>query len=294
MNKPNGNSPDMSVITPKVFNSFAEWKAARPEMKGTLGLVPTMGALHEGHLSLVRRAREENDLVVVWIFVNPKQFPEKNDFSSYPRDLQLDLKALEGTGTDFVLAPQVEDVYPSNYQTYVDVEDLSQPLEGAHRAGHFRGVATVVTKMFCLTRCDRAYFGQKDAQQTLVVKRMVEDLCLPLEVVICPTIREPDGLAMSSRNLLLSREHRQASPIVYRALMDVEAAVKCGERNGEKLRQIMLKRLAKEPLANVEYVSLADPATLKECDQVTDGALASLAVRFGNIRLIDNLIINLS
>lgn len=273
--------------------SLAEWSALRPTLPAPVGLVPTMGAIHEGHLSLVRRARAENRTVVVWIFVNPKQFGDAEDFDKYPRDLGADLALLEREGVDCVLAPPVEEVYPPGFQTHVEVGEVSQPLEGKHRPGHFRGVATVVTKMFCLTRCDKAYFGQKDAQQTVVVRRLTQDLGIPTEIVICPTIREPDGLALSSRNLRLSRPQRAAAPVLHRALKEAEGALNCGERDGEALRQRMRDVLAGEPLARVEYVSIADPATLAEYDAITGPVLASLAVYVGKTRLIDNLLLEL-
>ncbi len=281
----------------QTVTSLADWKALRPSLPASLGLVPTMGAIHEGHLSLARRARAENEVAVVWIFVNPKQFGPQGDFDSYPRDLAADLSLLEAEGVDYVLAPPVEDVYPPGFQTYVEVEELSRPLEGQHRPGHFRGVATVVAKMFCLTQCRRAYFGQKDAQQTLVVARLARDQGMLTEIVVCPTVRQPDGLALSSRNVYLSPRERKAATILHRALKDCEVALNCGERDGEVLRRRMLDMLAREPLAQVEYVSIANPETLAEFgpgpNAITGPALASLAVNFGNTRLIDNLMLEL-
>ncbi|MCZ6627237.1 MAG: pantoate--beta-alanine ligase [SAR324 cluster bacterium] len=278
----------------QVIQSLSAWKELRPQLTGALGLIPTMGALHEGHLALMRRAREENEIAVLWIFVNPKQFAEDADFGSYPRVMEEDLRLAGECGMDYVLAPGAREVYPEDFQTYVEVEQLSQPLEGAHRAGHFRGVATVVAKMLCLTQPQRAYFGQKDAQQTLVVKRMVEDLGMLTEIVVCPTVRDQDGLALSSRNARLSPRERKAALVLYRALKDVETALRCGERDCEVLRGRMRDILGREPRAEVEYVSIADPNTLAECATVSGPVLASLAVQIGDTRLIDNLPLTIS
>jgi pantoate--beta-alanine ligase len=273
----------------RIVTSLAEWAPLRAGLAGSIGLVPTMGALHEGHLSLVRRARSQNDSVVVWIFVNPKQFGAGEDFRAYPRDLRGDAALVQAAGADCVLAPGVEDVYPEGFQTQVQVDELSRPLEGALRPGHFRGVATVVAKMFCLTQPRRAYFGQKDAQQCIVVQRMARDLGFPLDIVVCPTVREPDGLAMSSRNVYLDPAERKAAAVLYRALAAAERAARAGERDGAALRALMAAELAREPLGTVEYVSVANLATLEEYARVTGPALLSLAVRFGRARLIDNI-----
>jgi pantoate--beta-alanine ligase len=248
-----------------------------------------MGALHEGHISLIRRARADNDITVLWIFVNPKQFGDDADFGSYPRVMEQDLRLAEDCGVDYVLAPGADEVYPEGFQTYVDVEQLGQPLEGAHREGHFRGVATVVAKMFCLTQPHKAYFGQKDAQQCAVVTRMVADMGMLMEVVVCPTVREDDGLAMSSRNAHLDARERKAAQVLYRALEDVKIAVRCGERDAAVLRGRMMDILLKEPRAEVDYVSIADPHTLAEIDTIEGPVLASLAVNIGQTRLIDNI-----
>ncbi len=273
----------------QVMETVADFRRARASF-GALGLVPTMGYLHEGHLALVRRARAENEAVAASIFVNPTQFGPNEDFSRYPRDVERDLRLLEHEGVDLVFAPSVAEMYPHNYHTYVDVEHVTAPLEGAARVGHFRGVATVVCKLFNITQPTRAYFGQKDAQQTVVIRQMARDLNMPVEIVIVPTVREPDGLAMSSRNVYLSTEQRAAAPVLYRALTEAQRQFAAGERNGEALRQAMRDVLAAEPLAQVEYVSVADPDTLQELDTVEpNGALFSLAVRFGATRLIDNM-----
>ena len=273
----------------EIVQSLSQWKSLRPSLKGTLGLVPTMGALHEGHLSLIRRARAETAITVLWIFVNPKQFGNDADFSSYPQVMEEDLRLAGQCGVDYVLAPGVDEVYPQGFQTYVNVEHLGEVLEGAHRSGHFKGVTTVVAKMFCLTQPHKAYFGQKDAQQCVVVRRMVEDLGMLTDIVVCPTIREEDGLAISSRNVHLNARERKASQVLYRALKDVKIAVRCGERDCAALRGRMMHILLKEPRAEVDYVSIADPETLAECGTITGPVLVSLAVRIGDIRLIDNI-----
>ena len=274
-----------------VVTTIGEVRRIRKARPGTWGLVPTMGCLHEGHLSLVRRARAENDHVAVSIFVNPTQFGPHEDLDRYPRDLNRDLSLLEPLGVDLVLAPPVEEMYPPGFQTKVVVEDVARPLEGAARPGHFVGVATIVCKLFNIFQPDRAYFGQKDAQQVVVIRRMARDLDFDLEIVVCPTVRESDGLAMSSRNMYLSPEERRAATVLFRALSAAQAAWQAGERDGERLRQRMRAVLTSEPLARPDYVSIADPDTLVELDQVGERALASLAVRIGATRLIDNLIL---
>lgn len=248
-----------------------------------------MGALHEGHLSLVRRARADNDTVVVSIFVNPTQFGPSEDYARYPRDPDRDLALLRDLGTDVVFMPPVEEMYPEGFDTYVQVEKLSQVLEGASRPGHFRGVATVVTKLFNIVQPHRAYFGQKDAQQLAVIRRLTRDLDLPVEVVGLPTVREPDGLAMSSRNAYLSPEERKAAPVLYRSLEAAQELWRSGVRDVSLIRQRMNEVLAAEPLARVDYVSVADAETLEELETVDRPALVSLAVRIGGTRLIDNV-----
>ena len=274
----------------EVFNDLKQWKARRGAFTGSLGLVPTMGFLHEGHLSLVRRAREENDAVVAWIFVNPAQFAPEEDFETYPRDMDKDLGLLRELKTEFVLAPSVEDIYPPGFQTYINVEDLSRPLEGGTRPDHFRGVATVVAKMIGLTRPHRAYFGQKDGQQCAVVKTMVRDLSIPTEIVVCPTVREEDGLALSSRNVRLKPDQRRAAPVLHRALQAAEELIRAGEEDADAVRRRMREVLAREPLAEVDYVSVARAGSLEECSgAIATPVLLSLAVRFGAVRLIDNI-----
>jgi len=257
-----------------------------------LGLVPTMGALHEGHLALVRRARRENATLAVTIFVNPTQFGDGDDLSKYPRDLDKDLELLRSEGADLVFAPAVKEMYPAGFDTWVDVGGLADRLEGAHRPGHFRGVATVVAKLLNLTRPDRAYFGQKDGQQLAVLRRMVQDLDLGPEIVAVPTVRGPDGLALSSRNSYLTEEQRQAAPVVYRALCTVEELWRQGVRDAGRLREEARRVLEGEPLVErIDYVSVADADTLEELEQVDGRAMLSVAVQLGVPRLIDNVIL---
>lgn len=264
-----------------------EWRRAHP---ATLGFVPTMGYLHDGHLSLVRRAREENDLVAVSIFVNPTQFGPNEDYERYPRDEERDLALLREAGVDAVYLPTPAVMYPPGYETYVTVERVSQRLEGERRPGHFRGVATVVLKLFNATQPTRAYFGRKDAQQLRVLQAMVRDLDLPVEIVPCDIVREPDGLAMSSRNVYLSPEQRSAATVLYRALTKAKQAYDDGERDAGTLRELVRSTIAAEPLAEIDYVSLADDVTLEELEgRVERPALLSLVVRFGQTRLLDNV-----
>lgn len=253
------------------------------------GFVPTMGYLHEGHLSLVRRAREENDVVAVSIFVNPTQFTPDEDLYTYPRDLDRDIQLLSEHQVDLVFAPEVETIYPVGFQTTVSVELVSKSLEGRARPSHFQGVTTVVTKLFNIVRPAKSYFGQKDAQQCVVLKQMVKDLDFDLEIVVCPIVRESDGLAMSSRNARLSPENRAAAPIIYRSLAETARRFREGERNGDELRQIMHEMLASETRARVDYISLADSTNLEEVSTAKRGTLLSTAVCFGSVRLIDNV-----
>lgn len=258
---------------------------------GEVGLVPTMGYLHAGHVSLVERARRECAAVAATIFVNPTQFGPGEDFARYPRDLERDRRLLEQAGCDLLFAPPVEEVYPPGCATRVDVGPVAAPLEGERRPGHFVGVATVVLKLLNIVQPARAYFGQKDAQQLAVLRRLVRDLDLPVEVVGCPIVREADGLALSSRNSYLGPDERRAAPVLFRALAAAREAHAAGERDAEVLRGTMLSVLEAEPLARVDYVSVADPETFAELVRVTDGALLSMAVRIGRARLIDNLVL---
>lgn len=267
------------------------WQALRL-LDRPLGLVPTMGYLHEGHLSLVRRAREECGSVAVSIFVNPTQFGPNEDLSRYPRNIEGDLKLLEAAGADLVWLPTPEEMYPPGFQTWVTVETLTAPLEGAMRPGHFRGVTTIVSKLFNAIRPEKAYFGQKDAQQAAVIRQMTRDLSYPIEIVVCPTVREADGLAMSSRNSYLNPEERRAATVLFRALTAAQAAYQNGERSAETLRRMMRETIEAEPLARLQYVSCADYDTLQELETVTSKALLSMAVFIGKTRLIDNFILS--
>jgi pantoate--beta-alanine ligase len=260
-------------------------------MRGDVGLVPTMGYLHEGHLSLVRAARAQNDHVIVSIFVNPTQFGPGEDFERYPRDEERDLSLLRDEGVDVTFMPSVEEMYPDGAATFVEVEGVTDVLEGAHRPGHFRGVTTVVSMLFNVIEPTRAYFGRKDAQQLVVVRTLARHLHYDIEIVAGDIVREADGLAMSSRNAYLSAKERQAALVLSRALRCAEELSQHGERDAERLRAAMRELIAAEPLARVDYVSVADPESLRELERVDGPALASLAVRIGRTRLIDNVMV---
>lgn len=279
----------------QIVSGIAEIRVFRQSRGGvTLGLVPTMGYLHEGHLELVRRARRENDLVAVSIFVNPTQFAPTEDLSRYPRDLERDFALLSGESVDIVFVPDDREMYPSGFQSTVLIKGVTQPLEGARRPTHFEGVATVVAKLFNIFQPDRAYFGQKDAQQSVVIRQMVRDLNFNLEVIVCPTVREADGLALSSRNKYLTAEQRAAATALYRALMAARHLWDSGQRGADKLRAAMLGVLTAEPLARVDYVSTANPASLQEWEgeiPAAEGVLLSMAVFFDKTRLIDNFLL---
>ena len=274
----------------KVLTTIAAVRAERPRF-AELGLVPTMGFLHEGHLSLLRRAKAECGAAALSIFVNPTQFAPQEDFSRYPRDLARDLALAEAGGADLVFAPEAAEIYPAGFDARIELGPVTQRLEGAVRPTHFAGVATVVAKLLNIVQPTRAYFGQKDAQQCVVVKRLVRDLNLPAEVIIGPTVREPDGLAMSSRNAYLTPDQRAQAPALFAALRQVQALYAKGERRTEPLRGVLRTPLVGLSGANIDYASIADPDTLEELDQVTSGALVSLAVRFGATRLIDNVLL---
>ena len=274
----------------QVVSSVEGIRRLRSQMNGSrVGFVPTMGYLHEGHLSLVRRARAENDIVIVSIFVNPIQFGPNEDFDKYPRDNQRDLSLLQQENVDLVFMPSALEMYPEGFNSYVDVGQVGEVLEGAHRPGHFRGVATVVLKLLNAVQPHRAYFGQKDAQQVVVIRKMVTDLCVPTEIVDCPTIRETGGLAMSSRNVYLSPDERRVALVLFRCLSLVERLHRQGERDADKLRGRLESLIAREPLAQADYVSFADPQTLQEMGILEGPTLISLAIRVGVTRLIDNL-----
>jgi pantoate--beta-alanine ligase len=256
----------------------------------TLGLVPTMGALHQGHLSLVRAAQASCDAVAVSIFVNPTQFGPKEDFAGYPRSLEQDCRILDGAGVDLVFAPSVEEMYPPGASTFVDVAGPSERLDGASRPGHFRGVATVVAKLLHIFGPQRAFFGQKDAAQVAVLRKMVRDLQFPVQLEACPTVREPDGLALSSRNSYLNDEQRHQALVLYRALRIVRQEVEGGERDAGRLIADALRVLAEEPAVRVDYFSIVDPETLEDVPEVRPGAaLVAVAALVGTTRLIDNL-----
>ena len=257
-----------------------------------LGLVPTMGALHDGHLALVRQARRENATLAVSIFINPSQFGPQEDLSRYPRDMERDLELLRAEGADLVFTPDAVEMYPPGFDTWVDPGELANRLEGADRPGHFRGVATIVTKLFNLVTPDRAYFGQKDGQQLAVIRRLVRDLGMGLEIVAVPTVREDDGLAMSSRNLYLPPDQRQAAPVVYRALASAERLWQQGVTDAQQLRQEIHRVLQQEALIErIDYVSVADADSLEELEVVEGRAMLSVAVQLGQPRLIDNIIL---
>lgn len=274
----------------RTVSTLDELRDSRLSLDGTVGLVPTMGFLHDGHLSLIRRARDECKHVIVSIFVNPTQFGPKEDLAKYPRDLERDLRLIEPF-TDLVWTPTPEIMYPTGYQTWVEVEAMTSPLEGAMRPGHFKGVTTVVAKLFNAVQPHKAYFGQKDAQQAAVIRRMVRDLNFPIEIVVCPTQREADGLAMSSRNVYLDAEQRKAATVLFRSLSAAKELYEAGERDAKKIRGKMKEVLASEPLAEPQYVSCADYDSLEELDVIQGKILLSMAVFIGKTRLIDNFVL---
>ena len=276
----------------RIVASKDEMRRVCRDVARSLGLVPTMGALHDGHLSLVDRARAECATVAVSIFVNPTQFGEGEDFALYPRDLDSDLEMLRQRGADLVFVPDVAEIYPPGFDTWIDVGPIADRLEGAARPGHFRGVATVVAKLFGIVQPDRAYFGQKDGQQTVVIHKLARDLDMGVEIVVLPTVREADGLAMSSRNARLTTEQRRAAPVVYRALSTGLELWQRGERDAAAIRSHLLRELEAEPLlGNVDYVSLADRDTLEELKLAEQGAMLSAAAHLGTVRLIDNVLL---
>jgi len=275
----------------RIVESIQELRTVRAGLVAPLGFVPTMGFLHEGHLSLVRRARGDCESVAVSIFVNPTQFGPQEDLTAYPRNLERDLGLLKAEGVDLVWTPTSATMYPEGFQTWVSVDELAQHLEGLQRPGHFRGVTTVVAKLFNAVGPDRAYFGQKDAQQAAVIRRMVADLDFPIEVAVCPTVREADGLAKSSRNTYLNEAQRKAATVLFRSLTAAVETFEAGDRNAEPLREKMMAVLRDEPLVKVQYVSVADPDTLDELSGEVTRALLSMAVTIGETRLIDNMLL---
>lgn len=277
-----------------IYHTVAETREfiRQTRAKGrTVGFVPTMGYLHEGHLELMRRAKERCDTVIVSIFVNPTQFGPKEDFARYPRDLERDARMAEGVGVDAIFNPSVEEIYPAGYCTYVDMERITEKLCGLSRPGHFRGVATVVTKLFNIVTPDCAFFGQKDAQQVLVIKRMAADLNMDLEVVTVPTVREADGLAMSSRNVYLEPEQRRAALVLSQSLRKAREAVRAGERDAAKIRQLVVDMIGAEPLAEIDYIELYSHPELETLATIQGPALLALAVKIGRTRLIDNAVL---
>lgn len=272
----------------QIAKSFEELNQIKAHLKGDIGFVPTMGYLHAGHLSLIELAKKENDHVIVSIFVNPKQFNAKDDFQTYPRDEKNDIKFLTDASVDILFLPEKDTIYPEGYKTYVFVENLSNVLEGKSRAGHFKGVATIVNKLFNLVQPTRAYFGQKDAQQIVIIKKMVEDLNISVAIVVGKTIREADGLAISSRNIHLNTSERKQAVVLHNALLFAQEQFK---KNNVDSKSIIsgMKKLINTTSGKISYISIADPQTLEELKIAKDGVLVSLAVQFGKTRLIDNI-----
>jgi pantoate--beta-alanine ligase len=274
----------------QVVTTVAGMRQLKKQITGTVGFFPTLGYMHQGHVSLVERARQENNKVIASIYVNPTQFGPKEDFHKYPRDAKRDLGLLEPF-TDIVFIPADKEMYPEGYNSWVEVKGITEVLEGAIRPGHFKGVTTIVNKLFNIIEPTRAYFGQKDAQQVAVIKKMVKDLNMNIDIVACPTVREPDGLAMSSRNIYLTPEQRLASTVLYKALLLAKNRVVNGEKEAGEIRLQMTDLIKREPLADIEFISIADNETLKELHRVKFPALVSMAVKIGKTRLIDNIVL---
>jgi len=278
----------------KVFTKILEIQEHIKQLKRAgkqIGFVPTMGYLHAGHLSLIEAAVKENDLAVVSIFVNPKQFGPREDFAEYPRDLERDLDLISQAGGEIVFIPETAEIYPENFQSYVEVREITANLCGAKRPGHFLGVATVVNKLFNIIKPDKAYFGQKDAQQCQVIKRMVLDLNMDVEIIVCPIVREADGLALSSRNVYLNQEERKQATVLSQALFKAQELIRDGERDSTTIKNIMEKMITQKPLAKIDYISIVDEITLQDVQHLNQNILIALAVKFGNTRLIDNIIL---
>lgn len=273
----------------ELVKTISDMVTLRGNITDPVGFVPTMGYLHNGHLSLVRQSGTDNHITIVSIFVNPTQFSPQEDFKTYPRNIERDLDLLKKTNTDIVFMPSSEEIYPQGFGSWVEVQKITDRLEGEYRPGHFKGVTTVVTKLFNIVRPTRSYFGQKDAQQALVIKKMVIDLNMNIEIVVVPTIREKDGLAMSSRNAYLNPQERQASTVLCKALSKVQQLWESGNSKADSLRQEMISIINEEPLAEIQYISIADAQTLEELDEINRQALVSLAVKIGKTRLIDNI-----
>jgi pantoate--beta-alanine ligase len=270
------------------MQAFAERKRMEDKL---MGLVPTMGSLHEGHLTLIREAKSRTDIVVVSIFVNPTQFGPGEDYDSYPRDLERDARKVISAGGDIIFSPSASDMYPEGYLTYVDMGKVTEPLCGLSRPAHFRGVATIVNKLFNIIKPHKAFFGQKDYQQSVVIKRMVKDLNMDIDIIVLPTVRGPDGLAMSSRNSYLSEEERKVSPVLYKSLTIASGMIREGERNARKILSAIKRMIEKEPLVSIDYIAMTDSETLEDIDEIKGKTLIALAVRIGKTRLIDNILI---
>lgn len=277
----------------QVLASIDEFRAARKDCTGSVGLVPTMGSLHDGHFALVRQARRDNQVLAVSIFVNPSQFGSDEDFDTYPRNSEQDLDLLRIEGVNMVFNPSSEEMYPAGFQTWIDLPSIGQRLEGKFRPSHFRGVATVVSKLLHVVAPDVAYFGQKDCQQVAVIRRMVADLNMDVAIKVVPTIREPDGLAMSSRNANLNEDERAAATIVYKSISQAQKMWNQGEQSGAAIRNVIRQMLQEEPLVlSIDYVSVADPINFDEMDIIEVPAMVSVAVRIGSTRLIDNILLD--
>jgi pantoate--beta-alanine ligase len=275
----------------QIARTIPEMKALRKKLAGSAGFVPTMGYLHDGHLELVRRAKKDNPYAVVSIFVNPTQFAPNEDFKAYPRDLDRDLAMLDTVKTDIVFIPSDKEMYPEGYNTWVDVQGITGTLEGRSRPVHFRGVTTVCNKLFNIVNCERAYFGQKDAQQALVIQKMVSDLNMNLEIIVVPTVREKDGLAMSSRNTYLTTEERSSAPVLYKSLRLANEMYDKGERDAGTIRTAMAALISSVPAAKIDYISISDINSLQDVERITGKVLISMAVKLGKPRLIDNIIL---
>jgi pantoate--beta-alanine ligase len=282
---------NISMKTYEDIDALRNDLGARRLAGKSIGLVPTMGALHEGHLSLIERARSENDVVVMSLFVNPTQFTDPEDFQKYPRDPHRDADLAQAAGADFIFAPTMEAMYPPGFDTVVAARAISEVLEGASRPGHFQGVATVVSKLFHIVSPDSAYFGQKDYQQVQVIKRMVKDLNVPIDIVVCPILREPDGVAMSSRNVRLSSQERKAAAVLFRAMSYAQQIADTGVHDAWQLAAWMAQTIEVEALARLDYAAIVDPEQLRQLDTIDAGAVALVAATFGKVRLIDNLVI---
>ena len=283
----------MEIINRRQRMSSVARKIRREQEDRTIGLVATMGALHEGHLSLVREARRMCDVVVVTVFVNPTQFGPGEDFEHYPRDLTKDTALLTDYNVDYIFAPPIEEIYPKGFSTYVNVEGLSEQLEGASRPGHFRGVATVVTILLNTVRPDFAFFGQKDAQQALVIKRLVKDLAFDTEIVVLPIVREDSGLAISSRNLYLTPDEQSSAAVIHRALKQAKTTFKEGERSAGRIMEVVRSTIESEPRARLDYVNVSDAETLEPVEKIDERpTLIAVAAYIGKTRLIDNIILN--